>query len=104
MVDKNVRKTSNYFWKNPSGEKYFSKFKNLRQLKHKARMSETFKKGIKEIRFVDFANYPAQNKHFRTKILKASPLQNASQAKMRTVLGRFWTEKRIVGRNCSKTQ
>ena len=63
VVDKNARKTTNYFWKNSSGEQYFSKFKNLRQLKHKGRMPGTFKKGMKEIRFVEFANYPAQITH-----------------------------------------
>ena len=104
VVDKNVRKTTNYFWENSPREKYFLKFKNLRQLNHKGRMPGTFKNGMKEIRFVEFANYPAQITLFRTKIRKASPLQNASQAKMRTVLDRFWTEKRIAGLNCSKTR
>jgi len=35
--------------------------------------------------------------------LKASHLQNASEAKIRTVLSRFWSEKCIVGPNGSKT-
>ena len=60
--------TTYFFYKKSSGDKYFLKFKNLRQRKHKGKCPETFKKGFKTIRFVEFANYRAQITHFRAKI------------------------------------
>ena len=47
--------------------------------------------------------YSAQNTHWNPILVKGSPLQNPSEAKIRTVLSRFWTEKCIVGQNDSKT-